>query len=90
MRRLLHQTIAYPIRPLSSKSIGHLTLREIQILKLVAKGITNAQIAEVLNLSIGTIKRHFADLFNKLNVSSRTEAIIFGLRNGLLDLDDLG
>jgi DNA-binding NarL/FixJ family response regulator len=67
-----------------------LTIRELEVLKLVAKGLTNKKIADELGIGIRTIKSHLMDIFTKLNAFSRTEAVITALRVGLLSIDDLG
>ena len=67
-----------------------LTSREHEILRLVTRGMSNKDIAQALNLSLPTVKSYLADVFSKLRVSSRTEAVITSLRAGFLTLDDLG
>jgi NarL family two-component system response regulator LiaR len=67
-----------------------LTPREQFILKLAARGMSNKDIAAELNLSIRTVKTHLADIFSKMGVGSRTEAVVTGLKTGLLSLSDLG
>ena len=66
-----------------------LTERELQVLRLAASGMTNARIAARLYVSVRTVQVHLTNIFNKLGVGSRTEAVIAGLRRGLVDLDDL-
>ncbi len=56
--------------------------REMQVLKLAAKGMSNKEIAEELSLSVRTVQAHLGHIFNKLKVGSRTEAILFGLKDG--------
>jgi len=64
-----------------------LTERESEILKLVTSGMSNKEIAEKLFLSQRTIKAHLTNIFNKLNVASRSEAIVKGLQWGLVTLE---
>jgi len=66
-----------------------LSSRELGILKLAARGMSNKDIALKLDLSPRTVKAYMAEIFSKLRVSSRTEAVITGLRAGFLALDDL-
>lgn len=66
-----------------------LSAREKEVLRLAARGISNKQIARQLDLSIRTVHAHMSHIFAKLGVASRTEAVIRGLQNGWLDLDDL-
>lgn len=69
-------------------SAEHLTPREMDVLKMAAKGYSNKTIASDLGLSLRTVKGHFESIFDKMNVSSRTEAIIMALKQGLVTLDD--
>ncbi len=59
----------------------HLTAREIEVLSLVALGLTNAQIAARLFLSRRTIDQHLSSIYNRLGVSSRTAATRFAILN---------
>lgn len=62
-----------------------LTKRELEILQLIVQGNTNSEIAEKLYLTIGTVKTHLRNIFNKLKVSDRTQAAVIALRSGLVD-----
>ena len=81
------------ISPISSSTESHLveplSERESEVLKLAAKGLSNKDIAEQLFLSPRTVQAHLGNIFNKLGVGSRTEAVLYGLRNGWFTLDDL-
>ena len=68
---------------------GLLTERERDILGLAACGMSNAAIAVRLSISMRTVQAHLTQIFNKLGVGSRTEAVIAGLRRGILRLEDL-
>jgi DNA-binding NarL/FixJ family response regulator len=61
-----------------------LTAREIEVIMLVAGGKTNGQIAEDLHLSINTVKRHLNNIFLKLGVATRTQAILVARKQGWL------
>jgi NarL family two-component system response regulator LiaR len=63
--------------------------REMEILRLAAHGLSNRDIALRLHLSRRTVQAHLANIFRKMNVGSRTEAVLRALRNGWLNLDDL-
>jgi NarL family two-component system response regulator LiaR len=66
---------------------GHdLTEREREVLKLLAKGLSNAQIADYLQVSPHTIRNHVSRIFSKLNVSSRTEAATLAIQYKIVDL----
>ena len=62
-----------------------LTLREIQVLRLVVSGKTNKSVAGELFISERTVDRHMSNIFNKLGVSTRVEATAFALMNHMLD-----
>jgi DNA-binding NarL/FixJ family response regulator len=66
-----------------------LTERERDILRLAACGMSNSRIADVLSVSMRTVQAHLSHIFDKLGVGSRTEAVIVGLRRGVLHLEDL-
>lgn len=63
-----------------------LTPREIEVLGMLAEGLGNKTIASRLGISEHTVKFHIASIFTKLNVSSRTEAVTTGIRQGLIML----
>jgi two-component system, NarL family, response regulator YdfI len=63
-----------------------LTAREIQILQLLKTGLDNKAIANQLQISKHTVKFHISSILSKLNVSSRTEAVMLGLRQGIINL----
>jgi DNA-binding NarL/FixJ family response regulator len=71
-----------PIAPLGQAEA--LTPREVEVLALLAEGLSNKAIARRLHLSDHTVKYHTSAIFAKLNVSSRTEAAIAGARAGLI------
>ncbi len=65
-----------------------LSEREMEVLRLVTKGLSNKDIAEELCLSIRTVQGHLGNIFNKLQVGSRTEAVVRALKEGWVSLDD--
>jgi NarL family two-component system response regulator LiaR len=71
------------------KTTESLSEREVEVLKLAAKGIGNEDIAQQLFLSPRTVQAHLGNIFNKLGVASRTEAVLYGLKRGWLTLEDL-
>jgi two-component system, NarL family, response regulator LiaR len=89
IKHLLKYTRKHPIKPKQFDSHEKLTMREIEILKLLASGISNKDIANVLGLEVSTVRSHLAIIFSKLRVGSRTEAVTFGIRSGLLTDEDL-
>jgi two-component system invasion response regulator UvrY len=68
-----------------TRSSGKLSPREHQVLQLVANGLENKQIATELDLSEATVKTYLRGVFERLDVSSRAEAVAVGLRLGLIE-----
>jgi DNA-binding NarL/FixJ family response regulator len=77
------------VKETNSSLISKLNSRELQLLKFAAKGMSNKNIAVELHISESTVKFNLVELFTKLNVSSRTEAVVTGLREGLITFSDL-
>ena len=75
--------------PRAAKPAEHLSDREVDIIKLAARGMTNKEIADELHLSRRTVEGNLRSIFNKLGVGSRTEAVLYGVRKGWLALEDL-
>ncbi len=67
---------------------GHdgLSIRELEILRLIAEGSRNAQIAGQLNISDKTVRNHVSRLYSKLGISDRSQAVLYAARNGLVSL----
>lgn len=95
---ILHPTIARKVinrfaSPLGEETTGvgvdQLSKREMEVLRLAAKGITNMEIANELVLSVRTVQGHLSNIFSKMHVGSRTEAVIQALRWGWLSLEDI-
>ncbi len=63
-----------------------LTARELEVLRLVARGLSNKEIAADLRITTHTVKYHLAAVLEKLGVRSRTEAVSLGVRTGLVPL----
>ena len=66
-----------------------LTNRELSVIRLLAEGKTNKEIANVLDLSEKTVKNHVRNIFHKLHAYDRTHAAMLALRKGLIELDEL-
>ncbi len=74
-----------PLSEAKSPSMSLLTPRELQVLRLIARGNTNRQIAKTLLLSVRTVDSHRANLMNKLGTTSRSDLIQYALDHHLLD-----
>jgi DNA-binding NarL/FixJ family response regulator len=85
-RALFNETPAYAPRPMPESET--LTMREIEVLQLLAKGYTNRQIAEQLSLSQRTVEGHRANLSGKLGLHSRVELVEYAEKHGLLKNKD--
>ncbi|NLP34176.1 MAG: response regulator transcription factor [Clostridiales bacterium] len=70
----------------SAASNSSLTKREIEVLKLLAEGLFNKEIAYTLNISEKTVKNHVSNIFKKINVSDRTQAAVYAIKNNIVDI----
>jgi len=71
---------------LSGNNVPPLTVREIEILSLVARGMSNRDIAQMLGISRQTVKNHVSAVLHKLGVPDRTQAVFLALRQGWVRL----
>jgi DNA-binding NarL/FixJ family response regulator len=86
----LFNQIARNSAPLSNTTIANaLSDRELDVLRLLARGLSNAEIAQRLYLSEGTVRNYVSAVLAKLEVSDRTQAAILALRYGLVDLGEI-
>jgi len=78
-------------RPASSEErpAEVLTQREMEVLRIAARGKANKDIARELGMSVRTVQAHLSNIFNKLGVGSRTEAVVYCLKKGWLRPEDL-
>jgi len=88
-RQILRHALRLMTKPSRLDPSVKINARELQVLKLAATGMSNKEIALKLDLSLRTVKGYLTDIFSKLGVASRTEAVIVSLRASLLTLDDL-
>lgn len=87
--RLLKRCASLPSKPFKIEAAEQLTTREFQVLKLAATGLSNKDIAGTLGIGVRTVKGHFINIFSKSGVSSRTEAVLWALKQGLISLEDV-
>lgn len=80
--RVLRGISSLPHQPTSSVAPGPLTARETEILRLLASGLSNHEIAHALALADGTVKNHVSNLLSKLGARDRTHAVLKGLELG--------
>ncbi len=74
--------------PSEEKQVEDLTDREVEVLRLMAQGYSNQEIARLLVLSPATVHTHVSRILTKLNVASRTQAALYALRKGVVTLDE--
>jgi NarL family two-component system response regulator LiaR len=86
-RKVLQELSRPPARPPAS-STTTLTEREVEILRLVARGLSNQAIARELVISEATVRTHVSSILGKLHLASRTQAALYALREGLASLDE--
>ncbi len=84
--KLFARVAAQGIAPPDTSIGDDLSAREREVLSLLARGLTNAEIAKQLYLSEGTVRNYVSSILAKLDVSDRTQAAVLALRYGLTDL----
>jgi two-component system, NarL family, response regulator len=89
--RLVHSGQQYVSLAVASKLVGRmnnpiLSERELEVLRLIARGLSNQDIGTALNIGESTVKSHVTHILNKLGVSDRTQAVIVGVKRGLVSL----
>jgi NarL family two-component system response regulator LiaR len=72
----------------TKSGLDALTEREVEVLKLVARGLSNSVIAETLYVGEGTVRFHVGNVLGKLRLENRTQAALYALREGLVSLED--
>lgn len=93
---VLHPSVARKVlnrfagssKPRKQEPVDILSDREMEVLKLASRGLSNQEIANQLSLSTRTVQGHLGHIFNKLEVGSRTEAVVHALKEGWITLDE--
>jgi NarL family two-component system response regulator LiaR len=85
-RKVLAELTAPPQKPLTRDP---LTARELDILRLIAQGRSNKEIAAQLTIAEETVHAHVSNILGKLHLASRTQAALYALREGIASLDDI-
>jgi DNA-binding NarL/FixJ family response regulator len=91
-QRIIAEFAKQPIHKDYSDEVGHLTDREIQVLRLISRGKTNDEIARELIIGEATVKTHVSNLLTKLSLRDRVQAVVFAYESGIVqpgnDLND--
>ncbi|MFC2044772.1 response regulator [Chloroflexota bacterium] len=88
-RKVLNRFVTSSVKTVEQKPSEVLSEREMDVLKLATRGLSNQDIADELCLSLRTVQAHLGHIFNKLGVSSRTEAVVRALKEGWVILEDI-
>jgi DNA-binding NarL/FixJ family response regulator len=83
-RRIIAEFSKRPLPSAKELDIKLLTARELEVLRLVARGMTNAEIAKELMVSEATVKTHVSNVLNKLDVRDRIQVVVYAYENGLV------
>jgi len=81
----LMEQVAHQASPASAPPVEHLTEREREVVRLVAQGRSNAEIAQALTISDKTVKTHISNVLSKLGLQDRTQLAIYAIKNGLVE-----
>ncbi|WP_277210897.1 response regulator [Isoptericola croceus] len=87
-RRLIEEFFARPTEPVRTSMLESLTARETEVLRLVARGMSNTDIAAHLVVSVQTVKTHVGKIFAKLGLRDRAQAVICAYESGLVTAGD--
>jgi NarL family two-component system response regulator LiaR len=86
-RRVLHE-LSHPLKVAHARTADPLTARELEVLRLVAQGRSNREIADRLTVTEMTVRTHLSNILGKLHLASRTQAALYALREGFASLED--
>lgn len=86
--RMVLRELHHPAPAKPAPTAGSLSEREREVLRLVARGMSNQEIADALVVSEATVRSHVSSILSKLQLASRTQAALYALREGLASLDE--
>ena len=86
--RMLLREVQRPLQPSQSRTAEPLSSRELEVLRLLARGMSNQEIADGLVVGEATVRSHVSAILRKLQLASRTQAALYALREGLASLGD--
>jgi DNA-binding NarL/FixJ family response regulator len=89
LRKLMTRFKTPVSKPAPLRTVSPLSEREMEVLKVAAKGMSNREIAGELFISERTVQAHMRSVFKKLGVGSRSEAILHGLKKDWFNIEDL-
>jgi len=87
--RIMKLAARHVMEPISVTAGETITKREQEILRLAARGLSNVEIAQILELSKNTVKSYLVEIYAKLHVNNRTGALLTALQAGLFSIDDV-
>lgn len=88
--RMVLQELNRPAQPKQVRTTDPLSERELDVLRLLARGMSNQEIADTLIIGDATVRSHVSSILRKLQLASRTQAALYALREGLASLDEGG
>lgn len=87
--RKVVQRLARERKGAGARTLDILSERELEVLRLAGRGHSNKEISQMLVISSRTVQAHMANIFSKLQVGSRTEAVLYALREGWISLEEI-
>ncbi|MBE0481749.1 MAG: response regulator transcription factor [Dehalococcoidia bacterium] len=89
LRKLISRFRPQTSNSVQTRPLEYLSEREMEVLRMTARGLINKEIADELSISIRTVQAHLRSIFSKLGVGSRSEAVLYALKRDWLSLEDL-